>query len=84
MFSANCRWFRPCKWAPRYIKADHSLIHHKACPSYYLHWRPDGMFCLVLFYVLATYKFISGQVPTCHPHGDFIVLPHWETRQLAP
>ena len=40
----------------------------------------DTMVCLLLFYVLATSKIISGHVLTVWTHGDFIVLPHWETR----
>ena len=30
--------------------------------------------------VLATFKFISGQVVTGLTHGNFIVLPHWKIR----
>ena len=35
----------------------------------------------LLFYLLATFKIISGRVPTCL---NFMVLPHWETRLLTP
>ena len=35
-----------------------------------------GFVCLLLFYVLATSKIISGCVPICNSvHGDFILLP---------
>ena len=39
-----------------------------------------------MFYFLATSKLISGRVSTCDSDtgGDFIVLPDWETRPLAP
>ena len=38
-----------------------------------------------LFYVLTTSKVITGRAPTCDSvHGDFIVLPHLETRPPAP
>ena len=35
----------------------------------------------LFFYILATSKVRPGQVST---HGDFIVLPHWDTRPLQP
>ena len=36
-----------------------------------------------MFYVLATSKVISGQVKTSDcTHGDFIVLPHWDTSTM--
>ena len=41
---------------------------------------------LLEFYILATYKvtYQDGyQLVTVSAHGDFIVLPHWETRLLA-
>ena len=37
--------------------------------------------CLLLFYILATAKVISGWRPT---RGNFIALPHWDTRLSAP
>ena len=40
--------------------------------------------CLLLLYVLATAKVISGWVPTVRTRGDFIVLSHWETWLPAP
>ena len=38
--------------------------------------------CLLLAYVLATFKVIAGWVLTCGsvPDGDFIMLSHWQTR----
>ena len=32
---------------------------------YHSHLRPDLFVSLFIFYVLATFKVISGQVPTC-------------------
>ena len=50
-------------------------------------WRKSSIdFCqpvcpinCLLFYVVATSKVISVRI-----HGNFIVLPHWDTRPLAP
>ena len=39
-----------------------------------------GFVCFLLFYILKTSKVISGRVPTVCAYGDFIVLPHWETK----
>ena len=52
-------------------------------------WITDHMqgAILLLFCVLATSKVISGWVywlVTVHTHGDFIALPHLETRPPAP
>ena len=42
----------------------------------------ERLFLCLLFCILATSKVISGQI--LHTHGDFIMLPHWENRPLAP
>ena len=56
-------------------KASH-LLCHLVCVCE----RACVRLCL-LFYILATYKVISG--PLVHTRGDFIVQPYWETRPPA-
>ena len=46
---------------------------------------PMLLVCLLLSYILATSKvIISGRLMTVCTHGDFIMLPHWESRPPAP
>ena len=39
---------------------------------------------LLLFYVIATSKVLSGQAQTLDRQGTLMVKPYWETRLLTP
>ena len=55
----------------------HSCVTSDICDS--------RMLSIILwFYILETSESISELVPICATHGNFIVLPLWETRPPAP